>query len=232
MEEVWKDIEGYEGIYQVSNLGRVRTLDKEKIDSMGRKRCFKGRILKSYLNKYGYLTVTLYKNNKPKTWLIHRLVGFAFVEGWFEGAHIDHIDTNKENNVWINLKWVTQKENNNNPLSRENNSKAQKGKKMSEETKRKISENMPKYWEGKKHTEESKKKMSEAKKGKYKGKNNPKAKKVYCIELKRVFDCIKDVEMELGIANQNISKCCKGKLKTCGGYHWMYYEDWLKIDNK
>ena len=118
MEEIWKDIEGYEGIYQVSNLGRVRTLDKEKIDSMGRKRCFKGRILKSYLNKYGYLTVTLYKNNKPKTWLIHRLVYSVFSEIDIlpKEKVVDHIDGNKLNNSYKNLRLTTLSENVNSAL--------------------------------------------------------------------------------------------------------------------
>ena len=113
MYEAWKTIilldidETYEN-YMISNLGRV-------------KRCYKSgkeKILKPYKDKKGYLTISLSKNNKSKIFKIHRLVGFAFVEGWFEGGTIDHIDTNKENNIWTNLRWTTNKENSNNEVSK------------------------------------------------------------------------------------------------------------------
>ena len=75
MEEIWKDISGYEGIYQVSNLGNVRSLDR--LDCRGRKR--QGVLLKQVISTNDYLKVTLYKNGKSKTKIIHRLVAEAFI---------------------------------------------------------------------------------------------------------------------------------------------------------
>lgn len=106
MIEIWKDIEGYEGLYQVSNLGRVKSLYD------GRRKIFREKILKSRkIGKSGYLAVVLYKNGEMKATLVHRLVGKAFVLGWFEGAVINHIDHNPSNNVSSNLEWITQKDN-------------------------------------------------------------------------------------------------------------------------
>lgn len=100
MEEVWKDIEGYEGLYQVSNLGRV-------------KRVTTGRILKGGKDKDGYLQVTLCKDSTKSTKKIHRLVAQAFVSNSENKPEINHIDEDKANNRVNNLEWSTRKENNN-----------------------------------------------------------------------------------------------------------------------
>lgn len=171
MEEIWKTVvlldtgEVYED-YEISNLARVRSLDRYVDSSYGTKQFRKGRILKTRKIKEGYLEVGLCKNGKRRTFRVHRLVAFAFVDGYFEGAEVDHIIPlkNKGTNIASNLKWVTKEENMNNPFTKINQSKSQKGRIMSEETKQKISiansgENNPFY--GKTHTEETKKKMSE-----------------------------------------------------------------------
>lgn len=99
-----------------------------------------------------------------------------------------------------------------------------RGKSVSEESKQKQREKMT----GRTHTEESKHKMSESRKGE----NNPKAKKVICLETKQVFGCAKDASKWCGVkSNSDILKCCKGKRKTCGGYCWMYYSDYLEQQN-
>lgn len=67
------------------------------------------------------------------------------------------------------------------------------------------------------------KKMSEAHKGKHDGGNNPNSSKVICVETGVVFNCIKDAQAWAG--KTGISACCRGERKTCGGYHWAYYED-------
>lgn len=100
MEELWKDIEGYEGRYQVSNLGRV-------------KRVTTGRILKGCKDIGGYLVVNLSKNGKVKTHKIHRLVAQVFIPKPENKPDVNHIDENKTNNLYSNLEWVTAKENNN-----------------------------------------------------------------------------------------------------------------------
>lgn len=105
MKEIWKDIEGYEGLYQVSNLGRVKRL-KGKYMS-------KERILKPCENNTGYLQVHLCKNSKSKFYKVHRLVALAFIQNPENKQQVNHIDETKLNNVVSNLEWVTAKENNN-----------------------------------------------------------------------------------------------------------------------
>ena len=95
--EIWKDIQGYEGLYQVSNLGRVRS---------------RNGLIHLNTNNYGYKHVTLSKSNVQKTALVHRLVAEAFIENPFELPQINHKDGNKNNNAVINLEWTTQKDNN------------------------------------------------------------------------------------------------------------------------
>ena len=117
MEEIWKDIEGYEGLYQVSTLGRVRSLDRyvEKAVHPGfppSTVLCKGRILKQGYCRFGYAHVCLTKKGVPnKIARIHRLVARAFVQGYFEGAVVNHKDENPKNNRADNLEWCTQKYN-------------------------------------------------------------------------------------------------------------------------
>jgi len=105
-QEIWKDIKDYEGIYQVSNLGKVKSLDR--IDSGGRFRPEK--ILKQNNNK-GYLKVTLCKNKSVKYPNVHRLVALAFIPNPDNKLQVNHKDENKKNNCVDNLDWVTAKEN-------------------------------------------------------------------------------------------------------------------------
>lgn len=151
--EVWKDCKGYEGFYQVSNLGRVWSVRSQ-----------------SYLtgcpDKDGYLRVNLTaKNGKTKTEKIHRLTAIAFIPNPTGLPVVNHKDQNKQNNNINNLEWCDIRYNN-------------------------I------YSVGK---------------------------AVRCVELDRIFDCSQTAMKELGIDGSGIRKCCKGQQKTCGGYHWEYY---------
>lgn len=103
MEE-WKDITDYEGKYQVSNLGRVRSL-KHKHGNYSQP-----KILNDYKNNRDYHFVQLCKKGKAKGFLIHRLVGIAFIENPENKKTIDHIDKNKSNNQLSNLRWATNDE--------------------------------------------------------------------------------------------------------------------------
>ena len=100
LEEIWKDIEGYEGLYQVSSWGRVKNSRT-------------GRVLKSGKDMYGYLFVNLYKNGKRTNYKVHRLVAQAFIPNPQNKPQVNHIDEDKENNYVENLEWSTAKENNN-----------------------------------------------------------------------------------------------------------------------
>ena len=111
MNESWKDIPGYESLYQVSNLGRVRSLDRI-IMWEGGKRFAKGRILRQGLNSKGYMIVGLFSKNKRKNWQVHSLVALCFL-GHEPNLKIvvDHIDHNPQNNKLENLQIITQSEN-------------------------------------------------------------------------------------------------------------------------
>lgn len=112
MIEIWKNIKGYEKLYQVSNLGNVKSLKRKIITYNGKKMCLKTvqeRILKSSLTKNGYLKVGLTKNGKTKTYLVHLLVIRTF-KG-ISKLYTDHKDCNKINNNINNLEYVTPKEN-------------------------------------------------------------------------------------------------------------------------
>lgn len=106
MDEEWRDIKGYEGLYQVSNLGRVKRISKLKSIDKGyvSKR---DRMLKPGVRKDGYLFVGLSINNELKTYNIHRLVAMAFIENELKLEEVNHIDENKTNNEVNNLEWCT-----------------------------------------------------------------------------------------------------------------------------
>lgn len=106
--EVWKAIPGHEGAYEVSNFGRVRSLDRQQWQ--GRRLCnLRGRILKPIPNQLGYLYVNLKRNTKPI--FIHRLVACGFVENPQSFTVVNHIDGNPSNNHYSNLEWCTHREN-------------------------------------------------------------------------------------------------------------------------
>lgn len=106
MVEVWKDVVGYEGKYQVSNFGKVRSIDR--VDASGKKR--KGRYLKSCKDKDGYLYVCLSGGNVT-TRRIHKLVAESFIGVCPTGYQVNHKDENKTNNRIENLEYVTAKQN-------------------------------------------------------------------------------------------------------------------------
>lgn len=103
MHEIWKDICGYENLYKVSNLGRVMSLNYNNTHSP--------HIMALTKSSTGYLHVQLYKNKKPRTFNVHRLVADAFIKAVSFAEEINHIDGNKENNSVSNLEWVTKSEN-------------------------------------------------------------------------------------------------------------------------
>lgn len=126
--EEWRDAAGYEGLYQVSDQGRVKSLERTYIDKSGRKQTVKERILKPFLTKKGYLLVGLHNGGKRKTFKVHRLVCTAFHENPENKPCVNHINEDKTDNRAVNLEWCTVKENNNygsrNERSAKNRSKS------------------------------------------------------------------------------------------------------------
>lgn len=112
-EEIWKDVIGYEGLYQVSNLGRVKSLPKTWVAGKGTIKKHDGIILKLIKDIYGYYLVNLCKENKQKTLKVHQLVAIAFLNHTPCGHKlvIDHIDNNPLNNNVFNLQIVTHRYN-------------------------------------------------------------------------------------------------------------------------
>lgn len=112
VEEIWTDIPGYEGLYQASNTGFIKSLDKFRLHSKGGVLSLhKGRILSLCINQGGYYKVQLIKNYKVKHFVTHRLVALTFIPNNENKPHINHIDGIKTNNNINNLEWCTPKEN-------------------------------------------------------------------------------------------------------------------------
>ena len=214
MTEIWKDIKGYEGLYQVSNLGRVKSLPKLCI--RGNKVCNLKEHILSFGLKRNYYFVILSKDSVKKQYLVHRLVAETFITNLNNKPCVDHINTITTDNNVNNLRWCTTKENMNNPLTIEHCKEKLYGHIVTGETRKKIKKSLT----GKHPTNETRNKLSLANSGK----NNPSAKAViqYTLDMEYVnrFDTIKDA-IECGF-NAHISDVCLGKRKTCCGYIWRY----------
>ncbi len=168
-------IRGYEGLYEASDWGRVRCLNYRRT---GQVKVMKGR--KSIV---GYIRIQLSKNGIQRDFLVHRLVWESFNGPIPEGYELDHLSTERSDNRLSNLRCVTCKENNNNPIT-------------------KIK--------------------------RYKGVRKACGKSVLQINketgkvIKR-WECAIDAHRELGVDFRSISACCKGKVKSAGGYRWIYF---------
>lgn len=198
MIEEWRDIKGYEGKYQVSNFGRVKSLP---VGGNGRgKGGWKNeRILKCYTNHNNHQYVTLCKNGIGKHQFIHRLVAIAFPEicgEWFKDAQVHHIDFNPSNNKADNLILISKEEH----------------IKIHQESD--VTHNRRSLWQiGVKKN--------------YKTSNRTKAKVVLQYDLDgnliKEWDSTREIQRELGFYTSNISLCCRGiKLKKAYGYVWKY----------
>lgn len=169
-KEIWKDIEGYEGLYQVSNLGNVKSLDRKYNGSnqfgskfIGIK---KGKTLKKQL-KRNYYCVALIKKTKAKYFLIHRLVAQAFIPNPNNYPQVNHIDENKHNNCVDNLEWCTSSYNIN--YGNRNIKVANKLKNVSKTEEQKLKMSLSK--KGKKMSEDFIKKQIEISKKRKRDKN-------------------------------------------------------------
>lgn len=138
MEEIWKDVKGYEGLYQVSNLGRVLSLNYNGTKT--------NRILKKRIDTNGYVQYALYKNKKRKDFFAHQLVGMAFVENPNPEVYqiINHKDEDTTNNIWTNLEWCNNEYNCNYGTRNKRIKIKNTGKKRTQKTLKKMSESRQK----------------------------------------------------------------------------------------
>jgi len=110
-EEVWKGVKGWEDRYQVSNCGRVKSLERVTVYKNGRKRKFPSKILNPGIESSGYRIAILQNGIKKKSVRVHRLVAEAFLDNPNNYPEVNHKDENKLNNHISNLEWMTFKEN-------------------------------------------------------------------------------------------------------------------------
>lgn len=228
--EEWKAIEGYEGLYEVSDWGRVRSLDTTHIGKNQHGATFlnrkKGKVLKLGKDGVGrYSIITLHKNGVPSTKLVHRLVAEAFIPNEEGKPCVGHKDCDPSNNNIDNLYWCTYIENNNHPITR---------KRMSEGQRRYFENGGVVAFKGRKHTEEAKEKNRLSHLGMFEGEKNPMYGKRVEKSLRPVvqytmddefvnrFECTKDAANSVGCAPTNITACCRGKLMTVKGFKWKY----------
>ena len=207
--EEWRSVDGYEKLYEVSSLGRVRSCDRFVYDGKGGTRLLKGRILKPQMRKNGYLQVGLSKDGKYAMFKLHHLVANAFSEicgEYMNDLEIEHKNCIRTDNRATNLRWCTHKENCNNSITRQRYYDANKGEKS--------------YWYGKSG------KLNPMW-GKF-GKNNSNSIPIIQYSTSGVkiaeFEGLMDAERKLGIRCTAICNALKGRRKTAGGVKWVYKE--------
>ncbi|MBP5431094.1 NUMOD4 domain-containing protein [Ruminococcus sp.] len=192
--EQWKDIEGFEGIYQVSNLGRIRSLDRIERNTLGQNIKRKGKMLKPVANSSGYLRVILRHEGKSQRSFVHRLVAKAFCYNSNEECNtvVNHIDSDYLNNKASNLEWTTMKGNSQHALKSGRMERTQQ-------------------WRDKlKKSLEWKNKPIEA----YDPETN---------EIIEKFDKLSLCKNK-GYDPPSVCMCCKGKRKLHRGLRWRYGE--------
>lgn len=194
-QEIWKDIDEYIGYYQVSNLGRVKSLDR--ITSDGRFR--KGRILKSTVCASDYCVVELCKDGIGKQYRVNILVAKAFIvnDDPINKTQVGHKDETKANNRADNLEWTTPKENCNMPLRKQRISDSLTGKQLSDEHKKNLSKSHIGY----QPKEETKAKCREVMRDRF----IP----VICDGI--VFECMEDCAKYYNVNSSTLSLYISGK---------------------
>ena len=191
-KEIWKDIPGYEGYYQVSTLGNIKALQKKYYICNSSLVYKDEKIMKQKTNR-GYKIIELNKNGKSKRFQVHRLVALTFIPNIENKPYIDHIDGCRINNKLENLRWVTHKENMNNPITINRIRKI----------KRKKGCENPLYQE---KSPCSKPVLQYDLQGNLIGR----------------YTCVHEAARKLGLLVSNIARVCRNERKTYKNYLWSY----------
>lgn len=212
MEEIWKDVKGYEGYYKYNPFSG-------KIMSIGGRRGGhrEDYILGEYFDSSGYPQVIFRVNGKNKTKKVHRIIAENELPNPKGYTDIDHINGIKTDNRVDNLRWCSHKDNCNNPITKDKMLKTVR----SEEYRKKCSERE----KGKKLSDETKKKMSISRTGS----SNWRSKTVYQYSLDgnliAIYESTGIAAKETNSIQSQISNCCNGKIKKHNGFIWRYKEE-------
>lgn len=210
MEEIWKDIVGYEGYYQISSHGRVKSLSRvcNSNKKIHKNRILAEKILIPNVQKKGYFRILLQKDGVRKRFMVAVLVARAFIPNPENKPFVDHIDNDKSNNTIQNLRWVTAKENSNNPISIERRKAMMKGK----------------FWARDLHGWEHLK-GAFVKSSRKVVRINPQTNEVFH------YSYIREAEKD-GYKSQMVSLCCRHKYKRYLGQIFMYESEYLeRVEN-
>ncbi len=224
--EEWKDVVGYEGLYMVSNKGRIKSLRNKNGVEIMRQRTDRA-----------YCSVSLKVNQKSKIFFVHRLVAMAFVPNPFNYPEVNHKDEDKKNNNADNLEWCTRSYNINYGTRPARYSQKMKGRKLTEEQIEQMRQRTTAFFKNQENKEkfrtimqspEHRHKQSLSHMGRKLPESAIKklsainSKAVMCVETGVIYQSIKEASLVSGINNSGIAKCCKGVFNKAGGYTWKY----------
>lgn len=197
--EEWRSVCGFEGYYEVSNTGNVRSCDRYVNAKLGSKSFLKGEMMKLQKNHKGYMTVILHKNNKHYSKTVHRLVAEAFIDNPENLPQVNHKDTDKTNNNVTNLEWISNYDNMQHAMQHGCYKNA-----FTEKARASTIKNLEKAIDRLKI-----------------------AVIQYDMGWNKIreFESISFAGRTLGISASKIVACCKGKRNMCGGYRWKYKEE-------
>lgn len=229
-KEEWRDIQGFEGLYQVSNLGNIKSLPRIKYYVDGRIRHNNEKVI-SLTHKDGYTEVRLHKPKdvKGRIYKVHILVAQAFIPNPENKPYIDHINTVRDDNRVKNLRWCTAKENSNNPLTVKKNKDSSLKRFDRPEEREKLSVAKRKYFSRQENRERFKERMNDPEVRAKALANNPRKKTVRHYNSAGVligeYISTNDAARKTGFSQAQVSSYCLGKTFPRDKSIWLYLDD-------